>query len=113
MATYELNQMVSPGNLILIYNSRTANMALVEDIGSNDEYPTPSSIAVKRVGWCIPEQAGYWSMSGPDVYYINEGDDKSDKDEWLAPPSDESDDDEPIILANIIEGDDSNPLRGK
>ncbi|RJE26407.1 hypothetical protein PHISCL_01294 [Aspergillus sclerotialis] len=90
MATYELNQSVSPGNLILIYNSMT-----------------PSSIYVKRVEGHIPEKAGFWTLSGPEVYYINKSESAPDYDERLAPPKsddDESDHDEPILLANIIEG---------
>ena len=107
MATYELNQKVSPGNLILIYNSRTAEMVLVESIESNDDIPAPSSIYVKRVEGHIPYKAGFWAMSGPEVYYINESESASDKDEGLEPPdidNDESDNDELIPLANIIDG---------
>jgi hypothetical protein len=74
MVTYTLSQIVYRGDLILAYGPDKAHMFLVKSgLGSSDTIPSASSIIGQKVNWHIPDQKGFWVMSGPEVRYIEEG----------------------------------------
>ncbi|KAJ9294378.1 hypothetical protein DTO271G3_6953 [Paecilomyces variotii] len=74
---------VHKGDLILAYKHKGAHMLLVVSApeNTNDTNPTPdaSSIIVQKINWHIPASPGFWTLSGPEVYYV----DKDAKDEGV------------------------------
>ena len=74
MASYIFSQFVYPGDLILAYGPDKVDMLVVKSApGSIDTNPKASSITVQKVNWHIPAQKGFWAKSGPEVWYVEEG----------------------------------------
>ncbi|GAD95151.1 hypothetical protein PVAR5_3790 [Paecilomyces variotii No. 5] len=71
---------VHKGDLILVYGPKAAHMLLVKSAPDHKDdtntTPNTASIIVQKVNWHIPGSPGFWTLSGPEVYYI-------DKDEYI------------------------------
>jgi hypothetical protein len=80
MASSTLNQPVRPGDLILTYTDEEAFMLLAKT-GSDETNPPTSAIMVETPGWSDVAEPGYWTLSGPEVYYTKENDENEDNDD--------------------------------
>ncbi|KAF5862318.1 hypothetical protein ETB97_011842 [Aspergillus alliaceus] len=68
-----LDEDVSPGDLILVHNDKYAHMLVVQSVAANnDTSRSTSSIIIKEVNWNIPDEQGFWALSGPHVYFVKE-----------------------------------------
>ncbi|KAJ9191795.1 hypothetical protein DTO021D3_6332 [Paecilomyces variotii] len=74
---------VHKGDLILAYKHKEAHMLLVvsapDDTNDTNTTQDASSIIVQKVNLHIPASPGFWTLSGPEVYYI----DKDEKDKCV------------------------------
>ncbi|KAJ9217955.1 hypothetical protein DTO166G4_346 [Paecilomyces variotii] len=75
---------VHKGDLILAYKPKEAHMLLVvsapDDTNNTNIIQDASSIMVQRVNWHIPDSPGFWTLYGPEVYYVDK-DEEDEKDE--------------------------------
>ncbi|KAG2413922.1 hypothetical protein HFD88_003113 [Aspergillus terreus] len=76
-----IDQPVNPGDLILAYTSKRKWMFLVTSIPSEQDNPDTSTILVKRASYRIVDKPGFWTLSGPDVYYVEKEADEQSSDE--------------------------------
>ncbi|OJJ36167.1 hypothetical protein ASPWEDRAFT_172953 [Aspergillus wentii DTO 134E9] len=76
-----LPEPVQPGDLILVHGGGDPHMLVVDSArDTTNANPKTSSVTVHEVHWHSPDQQGFWTLSGPDVYYVGEGrkEDKED-----------------------------------
>ncbi|KAL1862296.1 hypothetical protein Plec18170_001121 [Paecilomyces lecythidis] len=75
MAQPTVPGIVHKGDLILVYNPKEAHMLLVKSAPDHTDnentIPNAASITVQKVNWHVPGSPGFWTLSGPEVYYID------------------------------------------
>ncbi|KAJ9221361.1 hypothetical protein DTO169C6_6349 [Paecilomyces variotii] len=75
MAQPTVPGVVHKGDLILVYKPKKAHMLLVKSAPNHTDnanaIPNAASITVQKVNWHIPGSPGFWTLSGPEVYYID------------------------------------------
>lgn len=81
-----LDQRVRPDDLILIHTPYRGRILLVKSVDNDkDREPPTSSFTVGKVHLHMPDdhsftKPGYWSFSGPEVYYVPKDDSDTDTD---------------------------------
>lgn len=76
-----IDQPVTPGDLILAHTRKRKRMFLVTSASSKQGNPDASTILVKRAPYSVVDEPGVWTLSGPDVYYVEKEADKQNSDE--------------------------------
>lgn len=87
-----IDQPVTPGDLILAYTRKRKRMFLATSASSKQGNPDTSTILVNRASYRIVDKPGFWTLSGPDVYYVEKEADEQSSDE--ASDDDDSTDEE-------------------
>ncbi|KAB8069072.1 hypothetical protein BDV29DRAFT_161805 [Aspergillus leporis] len=68
-----LDERVFKRDLVLVHYPDYASMLRVKSaLGSSDSSPSTSSILVEEVTPHVPDEEGYWSLSDPNIYFIEE-----------------------------------------
>ncbi|KAL5361271.1 hypothetical protein BJX96DRAFT_176084 [Aspergillus floccosus] len=98
-----IDQPANPGDLILAYSREYVWMFLVKCAPSDQDNTDTSSILAEPVSHSIFEDPGFWTLSGPDVYYVEERVDKQNSDDKASGNDDSTDSDIKSLRAFLDE----------